>query len=417
MNDKLELLAQMPLFRSLSQADLQYLYNNLGTCQFEAGEILFREGEPGDSFYLLQEGQIEIIKALGTQEELVIARRSPGEFVGEMSLLEPHGLRTASVRALTRTRLWFMTRQEFNALLHRQPMLAYEMIHVLADRLNAAHNLSISELQEKNLQLTRAYEELKAAQAQIIEKERLERELQVAYDIQMSVLPPYLPSLLGYDFGARLIPARSVGGDFYDFVPLGHDRVAISIGDVTDKGVPAAIFMAQVHALLRAETSKSASPSKVLTNANRHLLEMNARGLFATVLFGILDTRNGEFVYARAGHDLPLVVSGPDQVALAPKGFGQPLGILAKPQFDVQVLKLPPAGFLLLYTDGVTDGRNPAGQVFGLERLKPFLGRMSSLPAQPACDEIMAMLMDYQGGAAQEDDITLVAIRSSLPSG
>ena len=417
MNSRLDLLAQVPLFKNLPVDDLQYLYDTLDTCHYEAGEILFREGERGDSFFIVQEGQIEIIKAMGTAEELLVARRSPGEFVGEMSLLEPYGLRTASVRAATQAHLWRMTRPEFDALLFRQPMLAYEMVHVLADRLNNAHNLSIKELQEKNLQLTLAYEELKAAQVQIIEKERLERELQVASDIQMSVLPRSLPSLPGYDFGARIAPARSVGGDFYDFVHLGVDRLAISIGDVTDKGAPAAIFMAQVHALLRAGTNKSASPSRVLRNANRHLLEMNSRGLFATVLFGILDRRSGEFAYARAGHDLPILVTGGGQVALAPKGTGQPLGILDKPQFDEQALKIPADGFLLLYTDGVTDGRNPVGEVFGYERLKPVLGRVAGLPAQQACDKIVDALMEYQSAAAQEDDIALILIRSSASGG
>jgi len=417
MKSRLDLLAQVPLFKNLPADDLQYLDNTLDTCQLEAGEILFGEGERGDSFFIVQDGLIEIIKAMGTAEELLVARRAPGEFVGEMSLLEPSGLRTASVRAATRTRLWRMTRQEFDALLYRRPMLAYEMVHVLADRLKDAHNLSISELQEKNLQLTLAYEELKAAQAQIIEKERLEKELQVASEIQMSVLPRSLPRLPGYDFGARIAPARSVGGDFFDFVPLEADRVAISIGDVTDKGVPAAIFMAQVHALLRAATNKTTPPSRVLRKANRHLLEMNSRGLFATVLFGILDGRSGEFAYARAGHDLPILVTAQGQVALAPKGSGQPLAILEKPQFDEQALHIPAGGFLLLYTDGVTDGRNPAGEVFGYERLKPVLSRVASLTAQRACDEIVDALMGYQRGAAQEDDITLVIIRSNASGG
>lgn len=412
VEDKLELLARVPLFNNLPAQDLQQLVSSLQTCQLEAGAVLFREGEQGEAFYVVQAGQIEIIKALGTPYELVLARRLPGEFVGEMSLLAPGGLRTASVRATTRTTLWRMTRGEFNTLLHLQPMIAYKMVHVLADRLNEAHNLSISELQEKNQQLTMAYEELKSAQAQIIEKERLEKELQVAYDIQMSVLPRSLPALPGYDFGARLVPARSVGGDFYDFVALGRDRMAISIGDVTDKGIPAAIFMAQVHALLRAETSKSASPRQVLRNANRHLLDMNARGLFATVLFGILHAHTGEFTYARAGHDLPILASASGQVTLAPKDIGQPLGILDNPQLDEQVLKIPKNGALLLYTDGITDGRSPKGEAFGLARLKAMLGHITGLPAQHACNEMLDKLISFQGSAPQEDDVTLVVIRS-----
>src|SRR3712207_3101439 len=143
-----------------------------------------------------------------------------------------------------------------------------------------------------------------AAQQQIIEKQRLEHELQLAYEIQTSILPRVLPQLQGYDFGATMVPARVVGGDFFEFVELGDDRVGIAVGDVTDKGMPAAIFMAQTHALLRAEAVRSAAPHEVLRCVNRHVVEMNAAGLFVTMLYGVLDRASASFSYARAGHEL-----------------------------------------------------------------------------------------------------------------
>ena len=311
-----QLLAQVPLFEGLPAAELRWLADSLRTCSFSPGEVLFREGEIGDSFYIVRQGQIEIVKGLGGQDERVLAIRTPGEFVGEMSLLSVGGQRTASVRALSQVELWHMSRTEFNEMLHRQPMLAYQMVRVLSERLDNAHNLAMAELIEQNRLLQQAYDELRLAQEQLIEKERLEKELEVARQIQMGILPTSLPELIGFDFGACISPARSVGGDFYDLIPLDDGSLAVMIGDVTDKGVPAAIFMAQVHALLRSEAGRSKSPGELLVNANRHLVEMNAHGLFATVLYGVLEPKTGRFTYGRAGHELPLIRMPDGQVSM-----------------------------------------------------------------------------------------------------
>ena len=134
-------------------------------------------------------------------------------------------------------------------------------------------NAMIYDLKEKNRQLSQAYEELKIAQAQIVEKEKLEHELSLARDIQASILPKDLLCLDDFEFGARMVPARSVGGDLYDFIPLSEDIVAIAIGDVSDKGIPAAMFMALFCSLLRAEVQHIISPAEVLRRVNRHLLE------------------------------------------------------------------------------------------------------------------------------------------------
>ncbi len=256
-------------------------------------------------------------------------------------------------------------------------------------------------------------EALQAAQAQIIEKERLERELQVGREIQVSILPRTLPRLTGYDFGARMVPARLVGGDFFDFIPLSNDRLGIAIGDVTDKGVPAAIFMAQTRALLRAEASRAVSPCEVVWRVNQHLLTMNDAGLFVTMLYGILDRSMGRYSYARAGHELPLVSSVRGEALLIPKGATLPLGIDANPPLDTQTIAISPGSTLLLYTDGVTDARDPQGMFFGLERLQACLRACISAPAQAVCDRLLHAVTVYQDIAPQHDDVTLVSIRAS----
>src|SRR5207302_6921336 len=134
-----------------------------------------------------------------------------------------------------------------------------------------AENRTIRDLQEKNLQLTQAYERLKLAQAQLIEKEKIEKELEVARGIQESMVPRKLPQLPGFDFGARMLPARAVGGDFFDFIPLNDGALGIVIGDVSDKGVPAALFMALTSNLLRAEAQRGSSVSDALLHVHRQL--------------------------------------------------------------------------------------------------------------------------------------------------
>ncbi len=127
-------------------------------------------------------------------------------------------------------------------LLQRWPVLAHAMVNILSERLDATNNASFRDLTQKNHALQKAYDEFKAAQAQLIEKERLERELKVAAEIQLSILPDVLPQVAGFDFGACILPARSVGGDFYDVFRLDRRRTGVVIGDVADKGIPAALF-------------------------------------------------------------------------------------------------------------------------------------------------------------------------------
>jgi serine phosphatase RsbU (regulator of sigma subunit) len=408
-----KLLARTPLFHGLPDEEISRLTETLRVMEVPPSTVLFQEGAVGDRFYIIIQGQIEVIKALGTPEERFIGLRGPGEFVGELSLINRAGLRTASVRSVGPAHLWEMSHEEFDDLLHRQPEMAFELINVLSERLTNAHDSTIKDLQEKNLELTEAYEELKAAQAQIIEKERLERELQVAFEIQTSILPQTLPNLDGYDFGALMVPARAVGGDFYDIVPLSSNEVGIIIGDVADKGVPSAIFMAQTHALLYAMAKRDTTPAQVLQHVNELLLKIGESSLFVTVLYGVLDRTTNQFSYARAGHELPIIVTADGTGEIAPYEQGQLMGILDDLILDEQTMSVPPGGMILLYTDGVIDARHTNGESFGMERLIDVLKQMRAGSAQDQCDQLWQTLCDFQSKDAQEDDVTIVAVKST----
>jgi sigma-B regulation protein RsbU (phosphoserine phosphatase) len=410
---KEKLLARAPLFKGLPEDEISRLAQTLRVLEVPPSMVLFQEGDVGDRFYIIIQGQIEVIKALGTPEERFIGLRGPGEFVGELSLINRAGLRTASVRSLGPAHLWEMSHDEFDDLLHRQPSMAFELINVLSERLTTAHDSSIQDLQKKNLELTKAYDELKAAQAQIIEKERLERELQVAFEIQTSILPQTLPDLAGYDFGALMVPARAVGGDFYDIIPLSSNKVGIIIGDVADKGVPSAIFMAQTHALLYAMATRNATPARVLQRVNQLLIKIGESSLFVTVLYGVLDKRTNLFAYARAGHELPLIVTADGKAEIAPYDQGQLMGVLDKPILDEQTVSIPSGGMIMLYTDGVIDARHSNGDSFGMERLIKELELPRAGSAQDQCDRLWQTLCNFQSRDAQEDDVTLVSIQST----
>jgi phosphoserine phosphatase RsbU/P len=403
-------LERAPLFNRLPTEELEYLASRLRVLEIPPGTVLFSEGEAGSHFYVVIYGEMEIIKALGTEDERLLAIRGPGEFVGELSLLNPNGLRTASVRSRGPSHLWEITHVEVDALLTRQPQVAYDMMHMISDRLSESQDAVFMDLRERNRQLTQAYQEVIEAQEQIVEKEKLERELHVAYEIQMSILPQTLPTVKGYDFGARVQPARAVGGDFYDIFPLPDNRIGVAIGDVADKGVPSAIFMARTHAFLLAEAGHCSHPTEALRRVNRHLFRNDQPSLFVTVLFGILDMNTSVFSYARAGHELPLIMNSEGVPYLASYDQGQLLGFFEEPQIDEQTVCIPAGGMILLYTDGLTDGRRSNGEAFGYDRLLDVVRSFKGETAQAVCDRLLEHLFLFQEGIHQDDDVTLVAL-------
>jgi len=405
-----DILHQVPFFSDLPRGELRYLASALQVESVPAGAILFNEDEVGESFYVVIDGEVEVALAAGTPDEKILATLGAGEYIGEMSLLLPGGKRTATARAKSGARLWVMTREDFDDLLHRQPHLAYAMVQVLSQRLDATNTAAFHDLLKKNRELQLAYDELKSAQAQIIEKEKMEKELQLAADIQMSILPHTLPQVPGFDFGGRMDPARAVGGDFYDVFRIDEARIGVLIGDVADKGVPSALFMARAHALLTAEAMRGADPAEVIRQVNAYLTRIQQADIFVTVIYGILDIQTGGFAFARAGHELPIMVDSAGGIVALPKGKGQPIGIFDSIPVDSQAVDIPAGGTLLLFTDGMVDCRNPAGERFEHARLEKTFAELAGLPAQQACDRLMQVLIDYQGGASQDDDVTLVAI-------
>jgi serine phosphatase RsbU (regulator of sigma subunit) len=406
---------KIPLFASLPLDHRQELDRSMQRISLTPGALLCKEGEPGDAFFIVLQGEIEIIKALGTEMERLLRIEGPGEFLGELSLLDRAGKRTATVRARTEVVLAKMARGDFETLLQRRPNLAYDMLEVLSRRQRMADNATIRELQEKNRELTEAYQALQAAQAQIIEKEALERELRMAREIQQSILPDRMPEVPGYEFGGVMIPARHVAGDLYDFLMLDGGYVGVIIGDVAGKGAPAALFMALSASILRAEANVGRSPRVTLLRVNRLLQEISTAPMFITVIYGILDPSNGTFSYARAGHEVPAQFDASALLKHVRQDVGQILGILDMPELDVQTITLAQGDMLILYTDGVSEAPDAADQFFGLEGVQRAVAAQPAAPCQALCESIADAVIGHHGSESQEVDITLVAIRA-LPN-
>lgn len=404
-------ISQVDLFSSLPDDELDHLAGTLQGVQVERGRVLLNEGESSPRYFILLDGEVEVIKALGTPDERLLAVRGGGSFIGEMSLFSEDGRPTASVRAKSPLHLLEMSQEDLDGLLQRHPMFSYEMMRTLSRRLEESENITIRDLRRKNRALQRAYEELKAAQEQIIEKERLERELEVARQIQMGILPGSLPTCKEFDFGARVIPMAMVGGDFYDVIKISEDEWGIAVGDVTGHGVPAALLMAMTVTILRAEARRAEDPGEILRRINHLLLEMDQTGMFVTMLYGVLSCSRRDFQYARAGHEVPILIGGESEAVQPQHGLGQPLGLLEDLALDEGRIILPRGGLFFLYSDGVTETIDEVGGRFGVEGLTSALRGGMEVSAEAVCERVWDTLESFRGREVQHDDVTLMTVR------
>jgi serine phosphatase RsbU (regulator of sigma subunit)/anti-sigma regulatory factor (Ser/Thr protein kinase) len=239
-------------------------------------------------------------------------------------------------------------------------------------------------------------------------RERLEQEMRVATLIQQQFLPRELPELAGWQVAAYYGPARAVGGDFYDFIQLPDGRIGIVVGDVTDKGVPAALIMARTQSVLRGEAPRLIEPSEVLQRVNEILLPEMPERMFVTCLYGVLEPETGRFVYANAGHN-PAYARTADGVTEL-RATGMPLGLLADMTYESREATLAADQSVVLYSDGIIEAHGPDGDMFGFPRLRELMA--ADLSGSEIIDAILEQLHAFTGqGWEQEDDITMVALR------
>ena len=239
---------------------------------------------------------------------------------------------------------------------------------------------------------------------------RMAEELRLASHVQRSLLPPPLhhPHL---DVAGEFIPVREIGGDYYDLIPLDRGRLAVAIGDVMGKGVPAALLAANLKACLRAQVQASeTAPEEMIARVNRLFWEVTPKGLFASLFFGVLDHEAGAMDYVNAGHEHPFVVgSGGALVELAEGGTV--LGLMEKSQYRRGRVPLGRGDMIVFFSDGLTDRTSPRGEMFGVERLKEAAARSRGDAARIALYSLLGEVQGFSGGHPAEDDVTLIVTR------
>ena len=239
------------------------------------------------------------------------------------------------------------------------------------------------------------------------QRERIEQELKVARLIQQTLLPHDVPHLAGWDVAAYYQPAREVGGDFYDFLYFDDGRLGIVIGDVTDKGVPAALVMATTRTLLRVLAERLILPGAVLERVNEVLIDDIPPRMFVTCLYALLDPATGLLRYANAGHDLPYHRSAGGVHEM--RATGMPLGLMPGMGYEEKEITLAPGDAVFFYSDGLAEAHSPVGDMYGFPRVKELLSGCQSHDELIACS--LDSLSDFTGaGWEQEDDVTLVTL-------
>lgn len=244
-----------------------------------------------------------------------------------------------------------------------------------------------------------------------VEKGRMERELQVARQVQASLMPAELPVLSGWEFAAYWQPALEVGGDFYDFISVDSRRVGVMIADVSDKGMGAALFMTLTRSIARASVVASRSVDQSITQANRLICADAAGGMFVTMFYGELDHASGSFTYVNAGHNPPLIFHSRENRLGELVRTGLPLGVDDSLPMKQGAEPLLPGDFVFMYTDGITEAINPEEEEFGVKRLRQVVLDSSHKTGAEMVRMIRQELQDYVRDAPQSDDITIVVIK------
>jgi len=368
------------------------------------GDILIQPGDENHHLYLLLSGKLRVF--LDSDRGLQVAPEvgfpiAPGECIGEMSIIE-HKPVSAYVRAESDCRLLVIDEQIFWDELIPTPGIVKNLLQDLSSRMRRLDRIALQTIEER----------LKLA--------ALRRDLEAAAQIQANILPhatPFFPNRPQVEVAAKVTPARQVGGDFFDAFVLDKRTICIAIGDVSGKGIPAALFMIRAITLLRLQVSNLnyayvRALGATLESINRNLCESNERGMFVTLFVGLLDLDTGELVYANGGHNPPLIQRQGRSFEPIDVPPGMLLGVVSETDYTTASITLQPGDRLVAYTDGVTEARNHSAEFFGEARTLGVLDRLSpDASAQTILDTLQRAVFDFAGGESQSDDITILTLR------
>ncbi len=261
---------------------------------------------------------------------------------------------------------------------------------------------------ERTLENMKAWKEALSSRDKLVS---LQRELDVASQMQQSILPTQFPRGDDFEVSGNMEPARNVGGDFFDVVLLDDGQIGLAIADVSGKGVPAALFMMSSRTLLKGSAIGLTEPGKVLREVNNLLAEDNESAMFVTVLYAVYNPATGHLSYANGGHNLPVVFHSDGSCTVLPYTEGLALAVLSGVEFVEGELTLAPGDTLVLYTDGVTEAMDAENEEFGMQRLQAAFAGGAPQSAEAANEKVFAAVREFVAGAPQSDDITCLTLR------
>jgi phosphoserine phosphatase RsbU/P len=431
MNDSSALRAAIlatSAFRGLSEANVSFLIEAGDVREFAPGAILIAQGDPSEHVILILTGEV-MVTADSARGVIPISKLQAPCLVGEMGALA-HLRRTATVRAGTPVTALRIGRAALTEVARATPSLLIDVIGRMGDRMrrfNSAiglytHALGalvrhefdpalLEELRHPIPDLADFGQTFGRMAEQIILRRQRDDEMASAAVIQRALLPKVaeFAADAGVDVSAAMTPARDVGGDFFDLIKLKDGRIAIGVGDVCGKGVPAALFMGITKTLIRINLRETPDLGGAIQKANTHLVNNNAAELFATLLYAAFDPRSGEVEYCSCGHLPPLMRRAGGVVEKLTVG-GLPVGLFDPIKLTVRLAAIGPGDALLLYTDGVTEAVDAEGREFGEERLHDLLAQGERANAAQLIARVDAALRAFSLGQPQFDDVTCLAI-------
>ena len=327
-----------------------------------------------------------------------------------MSILEG-STRSASARARADVTLIEVPGTVVTKTLLENPQVLLETTRRLSGNLRQADSRMIEGLKKKNAELRRAYKALQAAQEQIIEKKRLEYELDLARELQASLLPRELPPIEAFRFAGRSRPAEAVGGDFYDLIPIGPNFFGLLVASVAGTGMFAAIFMALTRALIVSEGKRQLSPKMAASSVHQLLLQLAKPTMPVSLFYGVVDVRDRSMKYVNAGHAAPLLRNAGGHIESLP-GEGTMLAASLRADMEERSIGLKAGDTLMLYSDGLAKAHNTAGEPYGVGRLRAILSSEAAAP-DALIDAVFADVDEHTRAAPQTADQALLIAQLS----
>ena len=368
----------------LSKAIFDHICQTFDFRLLPAGETIFHEGDWGEELYVVASGQLIV-----SLRQAVLDQMTTGDLFGEMSLVSGSP-RSGSVKAVTDCKLIPINKSQFTALIKEYPDFVTQIMSIMSMRLNRWMEAEV-------------------------EHQRLEQELAIGRQIQLSLLPAQPPPHPGWQFASFYQAAHQVGGDFFDFINFFDEPHCqnIVIADVSGKGVPAALYMAVARTMIRAESRNGRSPAAVLARTNELIHNDKTTPLFLSALYANLNTATGKLLFAGAGHETPLLLRAASGLIEEFAPGGLLLGAFKTASFKEQQTTINEGDVILFYTDGISESRDEKGDFFGEERLKSHLQEFYHLSAAEIANKLVESLALFAGSAPQADDLTVLIIKKS----